>query len=84
MSTAAKTPGPIADLRISANLSLAEAGKLLAEQIGRDRPYTHARMSQIEDGDLKDVEIMEALARMYSVPFSTIREGIADLRNNCK
>lgn len=81
METAVLTvPETLAEMRKKAGLTSTEVGRLLAERLGRRRPYSHARIIQIEGSGTDSDRIMEALASIYSCDYTDIRAAVKKVR----
>ncbi len=70
------------EMRNKAGLTQSEAGKALGHELGRDA-YTHARIHQIETEGVKDLDQIEALARIYKQPVADVLSAAKLLRQHC-
>jgi transcriptional regulator with XRE-family HTH domain len=67
------------EMRIAANMTQSEVGAALGHEL-RQKPYTHARIHQIESEGTKNADQIEALARIYNRPVSFVYIAAKSLR----
>lgn len=60
-------------LRLAKGWSAERLGEELGRVMGRSA-YTHSRILQIEKFGVDSIKMMEALTKIYNVPFSEMRE----------
>ena len=74
MEPTASTPKTLFEMREAKGLTAAEVGEMLGKALGR-RAYSHSRILQIEKHGCDSLRITDALATIYGLSKTKVREA---------